>query len=210
MDVVNDTDLPSIVLVIVRNPYRRSEQAVGYLLWYRGVDLRMQGTAFPPCIRPRVRSWWNGRQGSPYSTAIVYETRGNTPMLGFKYLQLSGDGYYWNLLQYEGSGPELGVAGEAAFVDVDGDGRPELLSYSPVPQDSILTVRSPVGPILREVGPVEPEPQVLHRPRAARIARPVPVAAARREARQRQAHARGPRAARPGRRRRLGGAQRSA
>ena len=151
VDVVNDTDLPSIVLVMVRNPYRRSEQGVGYLLWYRGVDLRMQGTAFPPCIRPRVRSWWNGRQSSPYSTAIVYETRGNTPMLGFKYLQLSGDGYYWNLLQYEGNGPELGVAGEAAFVDVDGDGRPELLSYSPVPQDSILTVRSPVGPILREV-----------------------------------------------------------
>src|SRR5262249_50390928 len=35
-DVVNDPDLPSIVLVMVRNPYRRSQQAVGYLLWYRG------------------------------------------------------------------------------------------------------------------------------------------------------------------------------
>jgi hypothetical protein len=150
-DVVNDPDLPSIVLVLVRNPYRRSEQAVGYLLWYRGVDLRMQGAAFPPSIRPRLKSWWSGRPASPYSAAVVYETRGSVPTLGFKYFQLSGDGYFWNLVQYEGHGPELGVAGDAAFADLDGDGRPELLSYSRVPPDSILTVATPVRPMLREV-----------------------------------------------------------
>ena len=150
-DVVNDPDVPSIVLVMVRNPYRRTEQAVGYLIWYRGMDLRMQGAAFPPCVRPRIKSWWSGRPSHPYSAAVVYETRGATPMLGFKYFQLSADGYYWDLVQYEGNGPVLGPAGDVAFADLNADGRPELLSYSPAPQDSILTVEAPVGPVLREV-----------------------------------------------------------
>jgi len=150
-EVVNDPQLPSIVLVMIHNPYRLSQQAVGYLLWYRGVDLRMQGAAFPPCIRPRIRSWWSGQPSHPYCAAIVYESRAVAPVLGFKYFQLSGDGYFWNLVQYEGHGPELGLAGDAAFADLDSDGRPELLSYSRVPQDSILTVATPVHPMLREV-----------------------------------------------------------
>ena len=149
-DVVNDPQLPSIVLVMVRNPYRLSQQAVGYLLWYRGVDLRMQGAAFPPCVRPRIHSWWSGRPSSPYATAIIYDTRTPEPSLGFKYLELSGDGFYWNLVQYEGNGPELGLAGDATFADVNGDGRPELVSWSRAPQDSILTTAPPVHPIIRE------------------------------------------------------------
>jgi hypothetical protein len=149
-DVVNDPLLPSVVLVLVRNPYRRSQQVVGYLLWYRGLDLRMQGVVFPPCMRPRVRSWWSGRPSSPYATAIVYETRAVSPALGFKYLALSSDGYYWNLIQYEGNGPDLGLAGEATMPDIDGDGRPELVSWSPAPPDSILTTAPPVRPRLRE------------------------------------------------------------
>src|SRR5712691_8029849 len=43
VDVVNDPEVPSIVLVLVRNPYRPRMETVGYLLWYRGPDLRMQG-----------------------------------------------------------------------------------------------------------------------------------------------------------------------
>ena len=149
-DVVNDPQLPSIVLVMVRNPYRLSQQAVGYLLWYRGVDLRMQGAAFPPCVRPRIRSWWTGRPTSPYSTAIIYETRNDAPSLGFKYLELSADGYFWNLVQYEGNGPELGLAGDATFADLNGDGKPELLSYSRAPEDSVLSTAPPVHPLIRE------------------------------------------------------------
>lgn len=149
-DVVNDPDLPSVVLVMVRNPYRPSMQAVGYLLWYRGADLRMQGAAFPSCVRPRLRSWWTGKPGSPYATAVLYHERGAVRRLGLKYLRLSGDGYYWELLQYEGHGPEFGLNGEASFTDIDGDGLPELVAFSSVPPDSILSVESPVQPALRE------------------------------------------------------------
>ncbi len=149
-DVVNDPSLPSIVLVMIRNPHRPTMQAVGYLMWYRGTDLRMQGMSFPPAVMPRLRSWWSAYQGSPYSAAIVYRGRGQEPRLGFKYLKLSGDGYYWDLVQYEGNGPELGAAGDVAWADLNRDGRPELLSYSPAPQDSVLTVESPVHPVIRE------------------------------------------------------------
>lgn len=150
VDVVNDPELPSIVLVMIRNPYRRTQQAVGYLLWYRGVDLRMQGASFPPCTRPRLKAWWSGRPTSPYSAAIVYDTRDPARTMGFKYLTLSGDGFYWDLVQYEGNGPSLGPAGDVAFPDLNGDGKPELISYSPAPPDSNLTTAPPVQPILRE------------------------------------------------------------
>jgi len=149
-DVVNDPSLPSIVLVMIRNPDRPSMQAVGYLLWYRGVDLRMQGMSFPPAVRPQLRAWWSAYQGSPYSIGIVYRTRGTTPKLGFKYLKLSADAFFWDLVQYEGNGPDLGVAGDVAWADLNGDSRPELLSYSPAPPDSVLTVERPVQPVIRE------------------------------------------------------------
>ena len=150
-DVVNDASLPQIVFVMIRNPHRPSMQAVGYLLWYRGSDLRMQGMSFPPATQPRLRAWWSSQQGSPYSAAIVYRERAEKPRMGFKYLKLSADAYYWDLVQYEGNGPDLGLAGDVAWADLNRDGRPELLSYSPAPPDSVLTVSPPVHPVIREV-----------------------------------------------------------
>ena len=149
-DVVQDLDIPSIVFVMVRNPNRPSMQAVGYLLWFRGPELRMQGIAFPPGIRPQLAAWWSGDSRSPYAAAVAYHERGASGRLGFKYLRLSADGFYWDLVQYEGNGPDLGTHGSAAFADLDGDGRPELLSFARTPQDSTLSVESPVQPIQRE------------------------------------------------------------
>jgi len=152
VEVANDPQLPSIVFVLVRNPNRRASQAVGYILWYRGPDLRMQGAAFPPCLHPRVRSWWTGDQAGPYATAVIYEARGQEMTRGFKYFRLSGDGYYWNLLQYEGHGPDLGAGGDAQFADLNHDGLPELVAWSEVPMaDSVIEILPPVRPPIREV-----------------------------------------------------------
>jgi hypothetical protein len=149
-DVVQDLDVPSIVFVLVRNPHRLGMQAVGYLLWFRGPELRMQGIAFPPGIRPQFAAWWSGEPSSPYAAAITYHERGTSGRLGFKYLRLKPDGFVWDLVQYEGHGPDLGTHGSASFADLDGDGRPELLSFARTPQDSTLLAEPPVQPILRE------------------------------------------------------------
>jgi len=149
-DVVQDPSLPNIVFVLVRNPERPGMQAVGYLLWYRGPDLRMQGMAFPPAAEPRIRAWWSGAAKAPYSVAIVYRERGPAARMGFKFLRLTPEGYYWELVQYEGNGPELGEGGDAVFADLNRDGRPELVAWSPSPPDSLFSVAAPVRPVTRE------------------------------------------------------------
>ena len=150
-DVVQDPTLPSVVLVLVRNPWRLKMASVGYMLWYRGVDLRMQGVSFPPAVQPVLRSWWTGQPSSPYAAAVLYRQRGTAASQGFKYLRMAPDGYYWELAQYEGNGPDLGDCGDAVFCDANHDGLPELLAYSFAPQDSILRVEGAVQPLLREV-----------------------------------------------------------
>jgi len=150
VDVVNDPDLPAIVFVMVRNPYRLSMQAIGYLLWYRGQDLRMQGAVFPPGLRSRLRSWWTGSPASPYAAAVIYQARGQKTQYGFKYFRMNGDGAYWNLVQYEGHGPDLGTGGDVAFADLNHDGLPELVAWSSAPPDSVLSVLPPVQPLVRE------------------------------------------------------------
>lgn len=150
-DVVQDPKLPSIVLVLVRNPWRPAMPSVGYLMWYRGPDLRMQGASFPPAVQPVLRTWWSGSPSSPYAAAVLFRMRGTLGTQGFKYLRMSPDGFYWEMVQYEGNGPDLGEQGDASFADVNHDGLPELLAYSFAPPDSILRTEPPVRPVLREV-----------------------------------------------------------
>ncbi len=162
-DVVIDLQQPGTVLLMVRNPYKPSADAIGYLLWFRGPDLRMQGASFPPNIRARLHTWWTGRPTFPYSAGVIYEARGKTPHFGFKYFRMSPDGYFWNLIQYEGHGPELGVPGEALFADINHDGRPELLSYTAFEPDSFLSIPATGPAILNEwVYTERPEGFVLH------------------------------------------------
>jgi len=162
-DVVIDPQQLGTVLVMVRNPYKRSADAIGYLLWFRGPDLRMQGASFPSNIRPRLRAWWTGRPTFPYSAGVIYEARTTPPRFGFKYFRMSPDGFFWNLIQYEGKGPELGIPGEALFADINHDGRPELLSYTAFVPDSFLTLPPAAPPILNELVYTErPEGFVLH------------------------------------------------
>ncbi len=149
-DVAQDPHMPSIVFVLVRNPYRLTQQSVGYLLWYRGPDLRMQGVSFPSCVQPQVRAWWTNQGSSPYALGVLFRHRVGNTAPGFAYLRMSPDGYYWDLLQYDGNGPELGESGSAAFVDANNDGQPELLSYASAPPDSVVRVEQPVQAPIRE------------------------------------------------------------
>lgn len=163
VDVTSDPLQPSIVFVMVRNPYRPASGAVGYLMWYRGNDLRMQGISFPAGIKPRLRAWYTGRTSGPYGAMVVYTRKTSPAQFGFKFLRMSPDGYVWNLVQYEGNGPELGEPGDVAFADVNNDGQPELIEYRKTEVDSFLVLERGTPPLLMErIYTERPEGFVAH------------------------------------------------
>ncbi len=126
-EIAIDPSLPGFVLLMVRNPFRVTADAVGFLYWYRGDDLRMQGVVFRRGQKPKIRVWWTGQPESPYEWAIV--DQGRDQKIGLLLLRLNPGGTYWILVQYEDTSPELGGPGEADWVDINGDNRPELVTW---------------------------------------------------------------------------------
>jgi hypothetical protein len=162
-EVTIDPATPGIVFVLVRNPFRVSSDAVGFLLWYVRDDLRMQGASFPPAREARMRTWFTGQQESPYEAVVTYVGKGTPFRPGMKLFRMNSDGRYWNMIQYEGQGPEFGAKSTLSFVDVNHDGRPEILAYHPVDDDSAFVLRSGVPPVVNEFLYTErPEGFVLH------------------------------------------------
>jgi hypothetical protein len=136
-DVEVDPDMPHFVLLMVRNPHRRTAAAVGYLYWYKENDLRMQGAIFPGGRAPAMRVWWTGWQQAPYSWGVADRSLGEAH-LRFTLFRLAPHGNYWTLLQHEDSGIRLGSKGTVSWVDVDGDQRMELIAWVPADRDSIF------------------------------------------------------------------------
>lgn len=162
-EVAVDPEQPSVVAVLVRNPFRVSSGTVTFLYWQVRDDLRMQGVGCPPVRDLRLRTWFTGRPATPYGACVVYTARGERPRPGMKLLRMGADGNYWNLVQYEGHGPEFGERASLEFVDANLDGQPEILAYHPVDDDTFFVVRRGVPPIVNEFLYTErPEGFVLH------------------------------------------------
>lgn len=137
-DIISDPLQPAFALVMVRNPYRFSANSVGYLCWwYRGEDLRMQGVVFQGGKDPVARPWWTGRPDRPYEWAVVDHERGNGPA-HFTLFQLNPSGTQWSVAQSDVDGSVLGESGEAALVDLDHDGVPELVQWTIPRTDSLF------------------------------------------------------------------------
>ena len=132
-----DPRVPNFVLVMVHNPFR-SAASVGFLSWFRGNDLRTQGIAFEGGWHPMFRVWWSGHAEFPYECGIVDHARTDKGALDLLLLRLSADGTYWAIQQFSGNGPVLGGEGEAAWVDVNSDGAPELVTWTRAPSDSLF------------------------------------------------------------------------
>jgi len=135
-ELARDPSTPQFVLLMVRNPFRLTADAVGFLYWFRGDDLRMQGVVFHPSVKPKMRVWWTGRPTAPYEWGILDEERTETRRAGLLLLRLNADGYYWNIVQF-GTAPLGDAKGAQAFwIDVNGDGAPEIVSWSRAEPDS--------------------------------------------------------------------------
>ena len=135
-EVTIDPTLPQFVLLMVRNPFRRSANAVGFLYWVRGDDLRFQGILFRGGVSPKIRVWWTAREQAPYECGILDQRRDEEKRMGLLFLRLNPNGFYWNIVQHEGNAPDLGRRGEAFWVDANGDRVPEIVSWTRGPADS--------------------------------------------------------------------------
>ncbi len=132
-----DPSQPGFALLMVRNPYRWTARAVGFLYWYRGDDLRMQGAEFRGGVRPSMRAWWTTDRAAPYEWGVI-EEHGDPPILRFTLFQLDPGGAGWSLKQDEDSQPVLSGTGEAAWADIDRDGRPEIVAWLRAVTDSVF------------------------------------------------------------------------
>ncbi|HET7225692.1 MAG TPA: hypothetical protein VFK69_08230 [Candidatus Eisenbacteria bacterium] len=132
-----DASQPDFVLLMVRNPYRPTAHAVGYLYWYRNNDLRMQGVEFPGGLRPQSRVWWTGDRSAPYEWGVIqYAGDPQVPRLSLFHLDPSGA--EWLLQQDDAEGTLLGGPGQATFADLNNDGRPEVVAWLRAPTDSLF------------------------------------------------------------------------
>jgi len=149
-DIAVEPDLPYFALLMVRNPFRPDAKAVGFLYWFRGDDLRMQGAQFTGGHEPRARVWWTGNQEAPYSWGVVDFTRAEAEM-HFTLFRLSSKGLFWTIAQYEDSGYKLSHTGSVSWADVNGDLKPELLAWIPGEEDSMFEECSGCPKLINEL-----------------------------------------------------------
>jgi hypothetical protein len=136
-EVATDPAFPTFALLMVRNPDSYTADAVGFLYWYRGDDLRIQGVVFRGGYHPRMRVWRTSRPEYPYEWGVLDETRAG--LLRFTMLRLGPSGVVWGIQQDEERFPLMGEPGEAAWVDLNRDGPPEFVSWTSGPTDSLFT-----------------------------------------------------------------------
>jgi len=151
VEVATDPATPQIIFMLVRNPFRASAGAVGYVYWLRGDDLRMQGVSFPPARHIQMRAWFSGRQDYPYETAILFENLHDDLRINLALLRMGSEGFTWVMTQYAGHGPEMEAGAKVAFTDANLDGIPEIVAFQKSDPDSYYVIRSGVLPTTQEL-----------------------------------------------------------
>jgi hypothetical protein len=133
---------PMFALLMVRNPYRRSAESVGFLYWWQADKLRYQGTLFASGDEARVRIWWTGHPDIPYLCGILDRSRDPERRPHLLLLRMSHDAQYWDIIQFPNGGPDIEHAGVADWTDVNDDGIPELTAWMIRAPDSLFRVCS--------------------------------------------------------------------
>ncbi|MBI1797628.1 MAG: hypothetical protein HY076_09260 [Candidatus Eisenbacteria bacterium] len=154
-EMVVDPTFSDFMLLMVRNPYKRSAYALGFIYWKHGDDLRMQGAQFYGGLKPNMRVWWTGFAGQPYSLGVLDHGYGSPPAINMTLFRLSPDGTFWNLVQYRDNGPDLSGGGEASWVDINSDNRPELVAWVHAKNDTLFAECVDCSPIIHELTYVE-------------------------------------------------------
>ena len=137
-ELTSDPELPAFILIVVRNPFRASAHTMGFMFWFRGDRIQEQGVELKGGREPRMRAWWNGNPNAPYEWVVIAKSRTRAGPTEFFLFRLTSDGGFWRVGQYPGNGPDFGDAYEIAFDDVNGDGVPEIVTWSEAPPDTLF------------------------------------------------------------------------
>jgi hypothetical protein len=135
-EIATDPASPTFALLMVRDPLHPLAEAVGFLYWLREADLRLQGVVFRGGHHPRMRVWWSGKSEYPYEWGVLDETPARVQR--FTLLRLAPTGASWAIQQDEEFHRALDTTGEAQWADLNGDERPELVSWAPAVTDSLF------------------------------------------------------------------------
>lgn len=139
VEVVIEPTLPHFALVMVRNPYRFSAQAIGFFFWYTENKLRYQGVKFESGRGIAMRVWRTRFNNQPFSWGVLENVRNGSLPLGFTLLRMSSNGFFWTAENYPGGlGPDPGGRGDATLTDVNNDGIPELITWTAETGDSTV------------------------------------------------------------------------
>lgn len=149
-EIAFDPRQPTFLIVMVHNPFQRTAPAVGFLYWHRGEELRWQGSVYRGGRSPEMRVWWTGDKNAPYRLAVMDRVLGEPEERRLTTFSLNSLGTLWSPGQYEGAGPDFSNAKETAFVDINRDGRPEILVWSVATAESLFESCRECPPLLTE------------------------------------------------------------
>src|SRR5262245_54205512 len=91
-DLTVDAEMPYFALLMIHNPFRPKADVSGFLYWYAGDDLRMQGVRFTGGRDLLTRVWRTGYPDRPYSWGVIENARYGAGPLQFTLLRLSQNG----------------------------------------------------------------------------------------------------------------------
>jgi hypothetical protein len=137
---------PTFVFVQFLNPDFESYASLGYLYWFRGDELRSQPINLKGGHDADLQVLWTGEEAGPYEAGLLYYQgigRDRAPELLL--LRMTPRGDAWLPVQVGDADLHLGNKGTAAWVDLDRDAKPELVSWTEGAADTLFGPCQDVG-----------------------------------------------------------------
>ncbi len=151
VEIAQDPKWPQFVVATYFNPSFAGHACWTTIFWWRGNDLLSQSMILQGGRNAQVAVWWTGNDLGPYEMGIVDYRRTGDPREGyFSMLRLSRNADFWGAVQYGKKSFSLGGPGPARFVDLNGDGVPELVNWSVSPPDPRFVADQFLPPLLAE------------------------------------------------------------
>jgi hypothetical protein len=151
VEMAQDPKLPQFVVFTYFNPAFAGYGSWTTIFWWRGDELMSQSIGLEGGRRIQMSVWWTGNQYGPYEMGLVdYRRTGDGNEGFFSMLRMSRNADFWGAVQYGRKSFSLGGPGPARFVDLNGDGTPELVNWVKSDVDPRFIPDANLPPLLLE------------------------------------------------------------